>query len=186
MEKKNLLCARVPGTLFLCPLQIGPRITILPSLTMQKTPWGNPESNPRSFPYWNSTRDGEKGGGAYRRRDSFDEVVDNVGEVVAITLMCGSLAGVAGAQVAQAGGVELAGTKSWIWTVRASAEWSVAHSGWLYRSGRGARSGMDQRGRAGLACTGASATVEHVAHCLCSCSNTDRLHIFTNLGKIAV
>jgi hypothetical protein len=38
----------------------------------------------------------------------------------------------------------------------------------------------------GLACTGASTAVEHVAHCFCSCSNADRLHIFVNLGKIAV
>jgi hypothetical protein len=37
----------------------------------------------------------------------------------------------------------------------------------------------------GLACTGASAAVEH-AHRFCSCSNADRLHIFANLGKIAV
>jgi hypothetical protein len=32
MEKENPLCARVPGILFLLPLQIGPRVTILPSL----------------------------------------------------------------------------------------------------------------------------------------------------------
>jgi hypothetical protein len=43
---------------------------------MQKTPWGNPKSNPRSFPYRYSTRGGEKGGGAYQRRDSSGEVVD--------------------------------------------------------------------------------------------------------------
>jgi hypothetical protein len=36
----------------------------------------------------------------------------------------------------------------------------------------------------GQACTGASAAVEHVAHCFCSCSNPDRLQIFVNLGKI--
>jgi hypothetical protein len=105
------------------------------------------------------------------------------------------LAAVASARVARAGGVELAGSKSWVWEVRRGAEWSVAHPRWLYRRGRGARSGVDQRGRAGahgsvrargLACTGASATVEHVAHCFCSCSNADRLHIFTNLGKIAM
>jgi hypothetical protein len=38
----------------------------------------------------------------------------------------------------------------------------------------------------GVACTGASAAVEHVAHRFCSCSNADRLHIFANLGKMAV
>jgi hypothetical protein len=64
-----------------------------------------------------------------------------------------------------------------------------------YRRGRGARSGMDGCGRTGAhgparargqACTGASAAVEHVAHCFCSCSNTDRLQIFANLGKIVL
>jgi hypothetical protein len=49
---------------------------------MKKTPWGNPKSNPQSFPYWNSTRGAEKGGGAYRQRDSSDKVVDDEGEVV--------------------------------------------------------------------------------------------------------
>jgi hypothetical protein len=63
---------------------------------MQKTPWGNPKSNSRSFPYWNSTRGGEKGGGAYQRRDSSSEGVDDVGEVTTVTLMCGSLARMAG------------------------------------------------------------------------------------------
>jgi hypothetical protein len=63
---------------------------------MQKTPWGDPKSNPRSIPYWNSTRDGEKGGGAYRRRDSSSEVVDDVGEVTAVTSVCGSSSGMAG------------------------------------------------------------------------------------------
>jgi hypothetical protein len=36
----------------------------------------------------------------------------------------------------------------------------------------------------GQACTSASAAVEHVAHCFCSCSNPDRLQIFANLGKM--
>jgi hypothetical protein len=43
------------------------------------------------------------------------------------------LATVAGARVARAGGPVLAGAKSWVETVRASAEWSVARPGWLYR-----------------------------------------------------
>jgi hypothetical protein len=55
------------------------------------------------------------------------------------------LAAMAGARVARAGGVELAGAKSWVWTVRASAEWSVTHLGWLYRRGRSARSCLDRR-----------------------------------------
>jgi hypothetical protein len=81
------------------------------------------------------------------------------------------LAAVAGARV---GGIELAGAKSWVWRVRASVEWSVARPGWLYRRGRGARSGVDQRGCAGahgsarargLACTGASpwSSMWHIA-----------------------
>ena len=32
----------------------------------------------------------EKGGGAYRRRDCSGEVVEGVGEVLTVTLMCGS------------------------------------------------------------------------------------------------
>jgi hypothetical protein len=39
------------------------------------------------------------------------------------------LATVVGARVAQAGGAVLAGAKSWVGTVRASAEWSVARPG---------------------------------------------------------
>jgi hypothetical protein len=62
---------------------------------VQKTPWGNPKSNPRSFPYWNSTHGREKGGGAYRWRDSSGKVVDDVGEVVAVTSVCGSSSGMA-------------------------------------------------------------------------------------------
>jgi hypothetical protein len=97
--------------------------------------------------------------------------------------------------VARAGGVELAGAKSWVWIVRASAEWSVVCPGWLYRRGHGTRSGVDRHGRVGvhgsaqargLACTGASTAVEHVAHCFCSCSNADRINFFANLGKIVV
>jgi hypothetical protein len=57
---------------------------------MQKTPWGNPKSISRSFPYWNSTRGGGKGGGAYRRWDSSDEASREVGEVTAVTSRYGS------------------------------------------------------------------------------------------------
>jgi hypothetical protein len=60
------------------------------SLTMQKTSWGNPKSNPWSFPYWNSTRGRGKGGGAYRRRDSSGEASREVEEVTAVTLRYGS------------------------------------------------------------------------------------------------
>jgi hypothetical protein len=35
----------------------------------------------------------ERGGGAYRRRDCSDEVVEDVGEVLRIMAMCGSLSG---------------------------------------------------------------------------------------------
>jgi hypothetical protein len=59
------------------------------------------------------------------------------------------LAAVVGARVARAGGVELVGAKSWVWTVRASVEWSVARPGWLYKCWRSARSGTNRRGRAG-------------------------------------
>jgi hypothetical protein len=85
MEKENLFCARVPRILFLRPLQTGPRVTIPPSLTMQKTRWGKFKSNPRSFPYWNSTCGREKGGRAYWRRSSSVEVSREVKEVTTVT-----------------------------------------------------------------------------------------------------
>jgi hypothetical protein len=66
------------------------------SLTAQKTLWGNPKSNPRSFPYWNSAHGGGKGGGAYRRRDSSGEVFREVGEVMAVTSRYGSASEVVG------------------------------------------------------------------------------------------
>jgi hypothetical protein len=56
---------------------------------MQKTPCGNPKSNPRSSGSWNSTHDKDYGGGTYLRRNSSDEVVDDVGEVMVVTLVCG-------------------------------------------------------------------------------------------------
>jgi hypothetical protein len=49
-----------------------------------------------SFPQLNSTRGEGKGGGAYRRRDCSDEVVEGVGEVVTVTSMCGSSPGMVG------------------------------------------------------------------------------------------
>jgi hypothetical protein len=87
MEKENLLCARVPGIFFPRLLQTGPR---------QKTPWGKSKSNLRSYPYWNSTRGGEKDSGAYRRRNSSGEVSREVGEVTAVTSRYGSASEMAG------------------------------------------------------------------------------------------
>jgi hypothetical protein len=46
---------------------------------MQKTPWGKFKSNSRFYPFWNSTRGGEKGDVAYRRRNSSGEVSKEVG-----------------------------------------------------------------------------------------------------------
>jgi hypothetical protein len=66
------------------------------SLTIQKTPWGFTKPNPRSFPQLNSARGGGKGGGAYRRRDCTGEVVEDVGEVATVTLVCGSSPGMVG------------------------------------------------------------------------------------------
>jgi hypothetical protein len=63
---------------------------------MQKTPWGKFKSNSRSYPYWNSTRGGEKGDGAYRRRNSSGEVSKEVGEVIAVTSRYGSALEMAG------------------------------------------------------------------------------------------
>jgi hypothetical protein len=94
-----------------------------------------------------------------------------------------------------AGRGDVAGATGWLWKVGQGAEGVRPRLHYSYRRGRGARSGVNRCGRAcahgsararGLACTDASAAVEHVAHRFCSCSNADRLHIFTNLGKIAV
>jgi hypothetical protein len=63
------------------------------SLTVQKTPWGSTKPNPRSFPQFNSSRGGGKGEEAYRRRDCSGEVVEGVGEVLRVTVMCGSPSG---------------------------------------------------------------------------------------------
>jgi hypothetical protein len=40
--------------------------------------------------------EGERGGGAYRRRDCSGEVVEDVGEVLRVMTMCGSLSGMVG------------------------------------------------------------------------------------------
>jgi hypothetical protein len=63
---------------------------------MRKTPWGKSKSNMWSYPYWNSTLGGEKGGGAYRRRDSSGEVSRDVGEVTAIMSRYGPVSEIAG------------------------------------------------------------------------------------------
>jgi hypothetical protein len=53
-------------------------------------------------------------------------------------------------------------------------------------TGAGARARTARCGRAGRRAHGTSAAVEHVAHRFCCCSNTDRLQIFANLGKIVL
>jgi hypothetical protein len=68
-----------------------------------------------------------------------------------------------------------------------------ASGGGFSRRGRGARAGMDQSGHARLG-AGAQTGVHRACqsrsstwHCFFySCSNADRVHIFANLGKIAV
>jgi hypothetical protein len=65
-------------------------------LTVQKTPWSSTKPNPRFFPQLNSSHDGGKGGGAYRRRDCFGEVVEGVGEVLRVTMICGLPSGTVG------------------------------------------------------------------------------------------
>jgi hypothetical protein len=42
------------------------------------------------------TTEEERGGGAYRRRDCSGEVVEDVGEVLRVTAMCGSPSGMVG------------------------------------------------------------------------------------------
>jgi hypothetical protein len=90
---------------------------------------------------------------------------------------------------------EVVGAAGWLRGVRQCAEGVRPRPCCSYRRGRGARSGVDQCGRAGvhgsarargLACTGSSAAVEHVAHRFGFCSNADRHLIFANLGKIAM
>jgi hypothetical protein len=66
------------------------------SLTIQKTPWGFTKPNLRSFPQLNSARGGGKGRGAYRRRDCSGEVVEDIGEVATVTMVCGPSPGMVG------------------------------------------------------------------------------------------
>jgi hypothetical protein len=63
------------------------------SLTIQKTPWGFTKPSPRSFPQLNSARGGGKGGGAFRRCDCSGEVVEDIGEIATVILVCGSSPG---------------------------------------------------------------------------------------------
>jgi hypothetical protein len=66
------------------------------SLTLQKTPRVLLLLTRGPSPNLNSNRGGRKGGGANRRRDCSDEVVEDVGEVSGITTMCGSPSRVVG------------------------------------------------------------------------------------------
>jgi hypothetical protein len=59
------------------------------SLTLQKPPRVLLILTRGPSPNLNSNRDGRKGGGAYRWRDCSGEVVEDVGEVSGITVMCG-------------------------------------------------------------------------------------------------
>jgi hypothetical protein len=52
--------------------------------------------NSRSFPNGTVAAEEERGGGAYRRRDCFGEVVEGVGEVLSVTAICGSPSGMVG------------------------------------------------------------------------------------------
>jgi hypothetical protein len=51
----------------------------------------------------------ERGGGAYRRRDCSSEVAKGVGEVLRVTVMCGSPSGMAGVGRSTCAGGELVG-----------------------------------------------------------------------------
>jgi hypothetical protein len=68
----------------------------LESTALQKTPYGFWKSNLRSFPNGTVAAEEERGRGAYRRRDCSGEVVEDVGEVLRITAMCGSPLGMVG------------------------------------------------------------------------------------------
>jgi hypothetical protein len=61
-----------------------------------ENPLDSPNPNRGSSPNLNSTRDGRKGGGAYRQRDCSGEVVEGVGEVLRIMAICGSPSGMVG------------------------------------------------------------------------------------------
>jgi hypothetical protein len=96
-------------------------------LTIQKNPWDSTKPNPRSLPQLNSTHDGGKGGGAYRRRglpaegltgegayrwrDCSGEAVEGVEVVVTVTSMCGSSPGMVGVGRPRAQAGELVGGK---------------------------------------------------------------------------
>jgi hypothetical protein len=60
------------------------------SLTLQKTPWVLQILTRGPSPILNSNHGRRKNGGAYRRRDCSGEVVEDVGEVLGITTVCGS------------------------------------------------------------------------------------------------
>jgi hypothetical protein len=75
------------------------------SLTVQKAPWPSLPLTRSPFPNVNSTRGKEKGGAAYRRRDRSGEGQGWLGEALAVTARCGSMAGMAGiARSTRAGG----------------------------------------------------------------------------------
>jgi hypothetical protein len=54
------------------------------------------KSNLRSFPNGTVAVEEERGGGAYRWQDCSGEVVEDVGEVLRVTTMCGSPSGMVG------------------------------------------------------------------------------------------
>jgi hypothetical protein len=66
------------------------------SLTLQKTPRVLLILTRGPSPNLNSNRGGRKGGGAYRRRDCSGDGVEDVGEVLGITTVCGSPSGMVG------------------------------------------------------------------------------------------
>jgi hypothetical protein len=68
------------------------------SLTLQKTPRVLLILTRGPSPNLNSNHGGRKGGGAYQQRDCSGEVVEDVGEVLGITTVCGSPSGMVGGE----------------------------------------------------------------------------------------
>jgi hypothetical protein len=78
-------------------LQTGPRCTIHMSLRQCRKPprvLQNQTRSPSLMEQW--PRKKKRGRGAYRRRDCSGEVVEDVGEVLGVTVMCGSPSGMVG------------------------------------------------------------------------------------------
>jgi hypothetical protein len=90
---ENDFASRSLAVVFKFPYRLVPGLLFKCVTDSSENPLGSTKPNLRSFPQFNSSRGGGKGGGAYRRRDCSGEVVEGVGAVPRVTMMCGSPSG---------------------------------------------------------------------------------------------